>query len=87
MLFRSAAIILAFLEDGVPAQTRLRAFEDEKLEKFRIIMDRNAPLGIVIGGFQGIAFRPRAALLFHRVTAATSASRACKEKPGSPVQA
>ena len=48
----SAAVVLALLEYGVPTQTRLRAFEDEEFEPFAVVMDRDAPLVVVIGDFE-----------------------------------
>ena len=42
------AIVLAFPQNRIPAQTGLRAFEHQELEQHAIIMLRNTPLAIVI---------------------------------------
>ena len=43
-----AAIVLALGENGAPAQPRLRTLEREEFEAHPIVMNRNAPLRIVI---------------------------------------
>ena len=43
------AIILSFLENRSPAQPGLRAFKDQKLKQYSIVMNRHAPFLIVIG--------------------------------------
>jgi len=45
---KRGAIVLALLKDGVPAQARLRAFEDEELEKRGVIVVGGAPLFIMV---------------------------------------
>ena len=42
------AIVLALVKDRIPAQARLRAFEDEKFEQCAVVMNWNAPFFIVI---------------------------------------
>lgn len=44
----SAAVIFALLQDGVPTQARLRAFENEELKKRSVIVDGAAPLFVVV---------------------------------------
>lgn len=55
-----AAIILTLVEDRAPAQTRLRAFEDEKFEERAVVVNRHAPFFVVIANVP-FAFRPGAA--------------------------
>lgn len=43
------AIIFALLENGIPAQSGLGAFENEELEEDAVIVHRHAPFLIVIG--------------------------------------
>ena len=43
------SIIFAFLENGRPAESGLRAFENQKFKQLSIVMDRHAPFLIVIG--------------------------------------
>src|ERR1700722_1460407 len=52
----------ALLEDGVPAQARLRAFQDEELKPRAVIMHRHTPLGVVIRN-RAFIMRPRATRL------------------------
>src|SRR5207302_332973 len=52
-LFRAKSIerfsvVLAFLQNGVPTQPRLRAFQNQKLEEHSIVVYRNAPFLIMI---------------------------------------
>ena len=54
------AVVLAFLQDGVPAETGLRAFENEELEESAVIVLRQSPLFVVIADRQRVA-RPGAA--------------------------
>jgi hypothetical protein len=42
------SVVLAFLQNRIPAQSGLRAFQNEKLEEHSIVMYRNAPFLIVI---------------------------------------
>ncbi len=46
----SGAIVLAFLQDGVPAQAGLGNLENEELEENAVIVLRQSPLFIVIPG-------------------------------------
>ena len=48
-------VVLPLSQDGVPTETGLCAFEDQKLEQRAIVVDRDAPLLIVIsdGEFLG----------------------------------
>ena len=54
-------VVVSFLEDGLPAQTRLGAFEDEELEQDAIVMHRHAPLAVVVADHE-LRFRPRTAI-------------------------
>ena len=47
-LAKCAAIALAFIEHDRPAESRLRTFENEKLEMCAVTMGRNTPFPIVI---------------------------------------
>ena len=49
------AVVLAFLQNRVPAQAGLRAFEDEKLEENAVVVLRQAPFLVVITNRQGVA--------------------------------
>src|SRR4029077_13059646 len=42
------SIVLAFLQNGVPAQPCLRAFQNQELEEHSIVVYGNAPFLIVI---------------------------------------
>jgi len=53
-------IILPLSENGVPAQTRLCAFEDEELEPPLLIVYRHAPFVVVVGGQAVVRVCPRA---------------------------
>jgi len=55
------AVVFAFLEYRVPRQSRLRAFEDQEFEPQTVVMDRNAPLRVVVKDFAIIDVGPRAA--------------------------
>ena len=44
-----AAIIFALIENGGPAKSRLRAFQNEQLEQLTVVMQRHTPLAIVVG--------------------------------------
>jgi hypothetical protein len=54
------AVGVAFAEDGVPAQARLRTFQDQEFEQAPIVVQRHAPFVVVIGNGQWIR-RPTAA--------------------------
>src|SRR6478736_7084042 len=56
-LFRAKSIerfsvVLAFLQDRIPAQSRLRAFQNQELEEYSIVVYGNAPFFIVISNGQ-----------------------------------
>src|SRR6266849_3045024 len=55
------AIVLALLQDRLPAQPRLRAFETKELKEPVIVMQRHAPLFIVIA-HHDLALGPRTTL-------------------------
>src|SRR4030095_8853849 len=57
---KGITIRLPLLQDRLPAQTGLRAFEDQELEQQSIVVDRDAPFLIVIRDAQR-RLRPRAA--------------------------
>ncbi len=42
------AVAFAFFQDGVPTQSRLRTFQRQKFKPFSIVVDRHAPLFIVV---------------------------------------
>ena len=42
------AIPLTLLQDGVPAESGLRAFEDQKFEPAAIVVNRDAPFLVVV---------------------------------------
>jgi hypothetical protein len=61
-LFRAKSIerfsvVLALFQNSVPAQSRLRSFEDEEFEEHSIVVHRNAPFLIVISD-RGFCGRP-----------------------------
>ena len=45
---KSAPVIFPFVQNGRPAQPRLRAFQDEQLEPRAVIMQGHTPFGVVI---------------------------------------
>jgi hypothetical protein len=53
--------VLAFAEDGEPAQSRLETFEAELLEQAIVVGDRAAPFEVVVRPVQRIACAPPAA--------------------------
>src|SRR6476646_3112233 len=61
------AIARALLEDRFPAEARLRAFEGQELEERALVVNGDAPLGVVVGdaklGARPAAARQRAHLL------------------------
>src|SRR5262249_36215733 len=61
------AIGLQLSQYGAPAQTGLRAFEDQKLEEAPVVVHRYTPLGVVIGGLQRVAFGPVATFSHSRI--------------------
>ena len=46
------AVVLALLEDRLPAQPGLGALQDQKLEQHTVVLERHAPFLIVIGNHQ-----------------------------------
>jgi len=54
-LAEDLAVALAFSQDGVPTQAGLRAFESQEFEPEVVVVDRNAPLFVVVGNVQRIA--------------------------------
>ena len=60
-LIESQAIILPFLEDDLPAQAGLGAFENQELEQEPVSMHRHAPFLVVILDVQ-IVLRPGTAV-------------------------
>ena len=54
-------IRLPLPQDGLPAEAGLRPFENEKLEESPVVVNRDAPLVIVVGDGE-IRFGPRAPL-------------------------
>src|SRR4030095_3844637 len=55
--------ILALAQDGDPAQARLHALEDQEREEPRVVVDRHAPLGVVVFAVERVLAAPGAALL------------------------
>src|SRR5690606_16594313 len=55
------AIVVAFCEYSIPAQSGLSAFKDQELKKYAVIVLRHAPLRIVIVNGESI-LRPRTTL-------------------------
>ena len=53
-IVKRQAVARALFEDGRPAQPRLRALQNQKLEQRAIIEERNAPLCVVIYRREGI---------------------------------
>jgi hypothetical protein len=49
---KSLAIGLALSQYRVPAQSGLRAFQDQEFEKAPVVVYRYTPFGVVIGGLQ-----------------------------------
>src|SRR5207248_2427000 len=47
-VIKGVSIILALAEDRLPAQAGLGTFEDEELEELSIIVQRDAPLLVVV---------------------------------------
>ena len=66
-----AAVALALVEDGAPAQSRLRAFEREQLEQRGVVVRRHAPLVVVVGDHERLGARPLAPRWFGHRAAAT----------------
>src|SRR5437899_379807 len=56
----------ALLENGRPADARLSAFQDQQLEEQTVLVDRHAPLPIVIGDVE-LTSGPAAASLVHPI--------------------
>ena len=54
------AVVLALLQDGLPAQPRLRPLQNQELEEPPVIVKRDPPFPIVVGESQ-FGLRPRAA--------------------------
>ena len=55
-------VVLSLLENRLPTQARLRPFEDQELEERAVVMDRHAPLLVVVFDVL-LGLRPRAAAL------------------------
>ena len=51
-IVEDGAVAIALAKDGVPTEARLRAFEDEKLEERAVVVERHAPLRIVVADRQ-----------------------------------
>ena len=60
---KGVAVVLALPEDRLPAQPRLRAFETEEFKELPVIMQRHAPLFIVIA-HHDLALGPGTAVEF-----------------------
>src|SRR5690242_9480739 len=54
-LAERAAIAFTFIQDDRPVQAGLRPFQNQELEMFAVIVNRDPPLPIVIFEHQGIA--------------------------------
>ena len=68
-----ATIAVTLVEDRRPRQACLRSFEDQELEMLAIIVDRHAPLGVVVRPHR-FARRPCAARSLHGCYNETCAS-------------
>jgi len=55
------AVVLAFAQDRQPTQSGLCALEDQELEQPPVVMQRNAPLAVVVRLIQRVAAAPGAA--------------------------
>src|SRR6266700_2236127 len=60
---KSAAVVFTLSQDRLPTQSRLRAFQNQEFKQRPIVVDRDAPLTIVVGNGQ-IRFRPVTATNF-----------------------
>src|SRR5690606_36351138 len=58
---KGRAEVLALVEDGEPAQTRLKTLETQLLEQAAIVVDGESPFGIVITLVFGRGRAPRTA--------------------------
>ena len=64
-LIEDLAVALALAQDRVPAQAGLRALQDEELEDGAVVVQRDAPLLVVVAHGQLVA-RPPTAYRFVR---------------------
>ena len=64
-MVKGAAVIFAFGENRRPAEAGLCALENQEFEERAIVVQRHAPLGVVVGEIERIA-GPRAGDGFHR---------------------
>lgn len=62
-LIKRTTILLSLSQDYLPAKPGLRTFKNQELKQLAIVVNRNAPLEIVIPNGQ-FAFRPSATMQF-----------------------
>src|SRR5205085_3812286 len=62
-VIEAATIVVALSKNSLPTQARLRAFQDQKLEKCALVVSRNSPFMIVISDRQ-ISHGPMATTQF-----------------------
>jgi hypothetical protein len=60
---KSFSVILPFSQDGQPTQPCLRAFQNEHLKEFTIIMEGDTPIFIVVAYVKRICTAPFTSLL------------------------
>src|SRR5262249_29253978 len=70
-IVKGLTVIFATLQNRVPAQTRLRAFEGQELEQDAFVVLRNAPFRIVVAPHEWAHFTPTAPR-FHSVIIPTT---------------
>ncbi len=59
--------VFPLVDNRIPTQSGLERIQDQELEKFLIIVQGNAPLGVVIVNHQRIIIHPGAAFLFRHI--------------------
>ena len=59
---KRAPIVLALPQDGDPRQPRLRAFEDQELEQFAVVVAGHAPFLVVVFDIERVVSAPGAAI-------------------------
>ncbi len=59
------AKVFAFVEDDGPAYAGLEAIEEKELEELTVVVDGDAPFGVVVFDHQRVGRAPRAALDRH----------------------
>src|SRR5579864_110921 len=70
---KGAAVVFALLQDREPGETSLGAFQGQELEQPPVVMNRDAPLAVVVTDVQIVAQAPWTALRFGHVAYAVKA--------------